>query len=48
LRNRHEHLVGIVQFTKGRRGAPRNKYRLPGEPFTAAQQAPPGTTETAR
>jgi hypothetical protein len=48
LRNLHEQFVGIVQASKGRRGASRSKTRLPVACFAAAQHLMLGASETAR
>jgi hypothetical protein len=48
LRNLHEQFVGIVQASKGRRGASRSKTRLPVARFAAAQHLMLGASETAR
>jgi hypothetical protein len=44
----HEQFVGIVQASKGRRGASRSKTRLPVVCFAAAQHLMLGASETAR
>jgi hypothetical protein len=48
LRNLHEQFVGIVQASKGKRGASRSKTRLPVACFAAAQHLMRGASETAR
>jgi len=44
----HEQFVGIVQASKGRRGASRSKTRLPVARFAAAQHLMLAASETAR
>jgi hypothetical protein len=44
----HEQFVGIVQASKGRRGASPSKTRLPLACFAAAQHLMLGASETAR
>jgi hypothetical protein len=44
----HEQFVGIVQASKGRRGASPSKTRLPVACFAAAQHLMLGASETAR
>jgi hypothetical protein len=44
----HEQFVGIVQISKGRRGASHSKTRLPVACFAAAQHLMLGASETAR
>jgi hypothetical protein len=44
----HEQFVGIVQASKGRRGASRSNTRLPVPCFAAAQHLMLGASETAR
>jgi hypothetical protein len=44
----HEQFVGIVQASKGRRGASRSKTRLPVACLAAAQHLMLGASETAR
>jgi len=44
----HEQSAGIVQASKGRRGASHSKTRLPVALFAAAQHLLLGASETAR
>jgi hypothetical protein len=48
LRNLHEHSIGMVHASKGRRGAARSKTRLPEARVAAAQHKMLGAIETAR